>query len=59
MGSVILSLAVSVLLGCIAWVVFGAKLKLNEDKTVNEALNLVTYIGMLILPIFAIVFAVS
>jgi hypothetical protein len=54
--AVVLTLVVSFLCGGVAWLVIGSKLSLNEDKDVNEVLNLLAYVGVVLLPIFFAVF---
>ncbi len=34
----------------------GSRLRLNEDKDVNEVLNLITYVGVVLIPVFLGVF---
>lgn len=56
MIAVVLTLVVSFLCGGVTWLVIGSKLSLNEDKDVNEVLNLLAYVGVALLPIFFGVF---
>jgi len=56
MVAVILSLVISFLVGGTIWLTAGSRLRLSEDKDVNEVLNLIAYIGMALLPVFFGVF---
>ena len=56
MVAVILSLVISFLIGGTIWLTAGSRLRLSEDKDVNEVLNLIAYIGMALLPVFFGVF---
>jgi hypothetical protein len=56
MIAVVLTLVVSFLIGGSAWLMVGSRLRLNEDKDVNEVLNLITYVGVVLIPVFLGVF---
>ena len=56
MIAVILALVISFLIGGVAWLLAGSRLKLNTDKEVNEVLNLIAYVGIALLPVFLGVF---
>ena len=56
MVAVVLSVVIAFLLGGSTWLVAGSRLPLNEDKDVNEVLNLVAYVGSALVPAFLAVF---
>ncbi len=56
MVAIVLTLVVSFLFGGVIWLAAGSRLRLHEDKAVNEILNLVTYIAAALLPVFVVVF---
>jgi hypothetical protein len=56
MVAVVLTLVVSFLVGGTIWLLAGTRLPLNEDKDVNELLNLVAYVAAALPPVFALVF---
>lgn len=56
MAAVVLTVVISFLVGSSTWLALGSKLPLNEDKEVNEVLNLVVYIGIVLVPVFFGVF---
>ena len=56
MSAVVLTLVVSFLIGGSAWLMVGSRLNLNDDKDVNEVLNLVAYVGVALVPVFLGVF---
>jgi len=56
MVAVILTLVVSFMIGGIVWLTAGSRLPLNQDKDLNEVLNLIAYVGMALLPVFFGVF---
>lgn len=58
MVAVVLTLVLSFLVGGAAWLLIGARLRLNEDEEVNEVLNLVAYLALALGPMFALVFYV-
>jgi hypothetical protein len=58
MVAVVLTLVVSFLVGGTIWLLAGTRLPLNEDKDVNELLNLVAYVAAALLPVFVLVFFV-
>ena len=53
---VVLTLVLSFLVGGCAWLLAGSRLPLNEDKDVNEVLNLLAYVAAALLPAFVLVF---
>ena len=52
MVAIVLTLVVSFLIGGTAWLVVGSRLPLNDEKDVNEVLNLVAYVASLLPPVF-------
>jgi hypothetical protein len=56
MVAVVLTLVVSFLVGGTTWLLAGTRLPLNEDKDVNELLNLLAYVAAALPPVFALVF---
>lgn len=56
MVAVVLSLVMAFLVGGSIWLLAGSRLRLNEDKAVNEVLNLVAYVAAALLPMFGLIF---
>lgn len=56
MVAVVLTLVLTFLVGGTVWLLAGSRLSLNEDKDVNEVLNLVAYLALALVPMFAVVF---
>lgn len=56
MVAVVLSLVMAFLVGGSIWLLAGSRLPLNEDKAVNEVLNLVAYVAAALLPMFGLIF---
>ena len=56
MVAVVLTLVFAFLAGGTVWLVAGSRLPLNEDKEVNEVLNLIVYVGSALVPVFLAVF---
>ena len=56
MVAVVLTLVLSFLVGGGLWLLLGSRLPINEDKSVNEILNLMAYVAGALLPAFALVF---
>ena len=56
MVAVVLTLVLSFLVGGVVWLVAGSRLSLNPDKEVNEVMNLVAYVAVSLVPMFALVF---
>ena len=54
MVAVILTLVLSFLVGGSIWLLAGPRMSLSTDEHVNEVLNLLAYVGMALLPVFAI-----
>ncbi len=60
MAALVLSLASSVVLGALVWLIFGPRLKLSEEQIQNEVLNVLCYIGItfaIVLPIVVFILA--
>ncbi|MYD43036.1 MAG: hypothetical protein F4W90_03985 [Gammaproteobacteria bacterium] len=60
MAALILSVAASVVIGALAWLIIGPRLKLNEDPVQNEVLNVLSYMGIaavFVLPL--VIFVIS
>ena len=55
MVAVVLTLVVSFLAGGTIWLLVGTRLPLNEDKDVNEVLNLVAYVAAALPPVFVLI----
>ena len=51
-----LTLVLSFLVGGTVWLLAGSRLPLNADKDVNEVMNLLAYVAISLVPMFAIVF---
>ncbi len=58
MAAAALTLALSFVVAGALWLGVGVKIKLNEDKQVNDLLNLALYYFVSLPVVFAIVFAV-
>ena len=56
MVAVVLTLVLSFLVGGGLWLLLGSRLTLNEDKSVNEVLNLIAYVAGALLPAFSLIF---
>ena len=56
MVAVVLTLVLSFLVGGGLWLLLGSRLALNEDKSVNEVLNLIAYVAGALLPAFGLIF---
>ena len=56
MVAVVLTLVLSFLVGGGLWLLLGSRLPINEDKSVNEILNLMAYVAGALLPAFGLVF---
>ena len=56
MVAVVLTLVLSFLVGGVVWLVAGSRLSLNPDKEVNEVMNLLAYVAVSLVPMFAVVF---
>ena len=56
MVAVVLTLVLSFLVGGSVWLLAGSRLPLNADKDVNEVMNLVAYVAVALVPMFALVF---
>ena len=55
MAALILSVAGSVVLGALVWLIAGPRLKLNEEPVQNEVLNVLCYMGVAFVIIFPLV----
>lgn len=58
MAALILSVAASVVVGALVWLIIGPRFKFNEDPVQNEVLNVLCYMGIAALIVFPIVFFV-
>ncbi len=56
MVAVVLTLVVAFMVGGSIWLMAGSRLPLNEDKSMNEVLNLVAYVAGSLLPVFGLIF---
>jgi len=56
MVAVVLTLVVSFMVGGTLWLLLGSRLPLNDDREVNEVLNLVAYVAAALFPVFGLVF---
>ena len=55
MGALVLTIAASILLGCLLWLIVGPRIRVTEDKTVNEVANVFIYVVGSIVVLFPIV----
>ena len=58
MASILLSAALSVVVGLVVWRTAGSRLALNEQLQANDALNIVVYITIGFAILFPVVFFV-
>ena len=56
MAAVVLTLTLTVILAGSAWLILGSRLRLHEDPRQNEVLNLLSYGGIVLVPVFLVVF---
>lgn len=55
MGALILTAAASILLACLVWLIIGPRIRMSDDKVVNEVLNVILYVIVSIVVLFPIV----
>ncbi|MCY4093955.1 MAG: hypothetical protein OXG05_02370 [Gammaproteobacteria bacterium] len=55
MAALILSVAASVVIGALIWLIVGPRLKLNEEPVQNEVLNVLCYMAIAFVIIFPLV----
>ena len=58
MGLIVLSIMLSVILGCIAWLILGEKFPLKAEDKWPVTNNIVCYSAMLIVPVYLAIFFV-
>ena len=58
MAASVLTLVITLMAAGGVWLVFGARLKLSEDRQVNDLLNLGAYYFMGLPVVFVVVFAI-
>lgn len=56
MAAIVLTLTLTAILAGILWLVLGSRLSLHEDPRQNDVLNLLALAGMVLVPIFVMVF---
>ncbi|MCZ6870713.1 MAG: hypothetical protein O7G84_14515 [Gammaproteobacteria bacterium] len=56
MAAVILTLVISFMAAGVLWLVAGGRFQLDDDVQQNDILNLAIYTGILIVPVFLLVF---
>ncbi len=56
MAAVILTLVISFMAAGVLWLVAGDRFQLDDDVRQNDILNLAIYTGILIVPVFLLVF---
>jgi hypothetical protein len=56
MAAVILTLVISFMAAGVLWLVAGDRFQLDDDVQQNDILNLAIYTGILIVPVFLLVF---
>ena len=56
MAAVILTLVLSFMAAGVLWLVAGDRFQLDDDVQQNDILNLAIYTGILIVPVFLLVF---
>ncbi len=60
MGIMILSIILSMVLGCVTWLIIGSKFPLNEPDTgkLPALNNIVVYFLMLLVPVYLLIFLI-
>ena len=58
MPAVLLSIVLSMLIGGVLWMLLGSRIRLQDDKTANDAANFGAYCLAVLLPVFVFVFYV-
>lgn len=58
MAAVVLTLLVSFMGAAVLWLVAGDRFHLDDDVQQNDILNLAIYAGILVVPVFMLVFFV-
>ena len=56
MAAIVLTLTLTAILAGILWLILGSRLSLHEDPRQNDVLNLLAFAGMVLVPIFVMVF---
>jgi len=56
MGLIVLSIMLSIILGCCVWLVLGDKLPFKEEQKWPPLNNIVCYAGAVFLPIYLAIF---
>jgi cytochrome bd-type quinol oxidase subunit 2 len=56
MAAVVLTLTLTAIIAGAAWLILGNRLALHEDERQNEVLNLLSYGGIVLVPVFLVVF---
>ena len=56
MGVLILTLVLSILLGCTTWLVIGDRLPPKDEHKWETHINIAIYIGVLLVPIYVVLF---
>ena len=58
MAAAVLTLVLTLMVAGGLWLAAGARLRLNEDRQVNDLFNLVAYYFLALPVVFAVVFAI-
>lgn len=58
MALMLLSIFVSLILGCLLWVVLGERFPLNDDIKLPPLNNIVIYTLLAIIPVYLIIFSI-
>ena len=56
MAAIVLTLTLTAIVAGIVWLILGSRLSLHEDPRQNDLLNLLAFAGMVLVPIFVMVF---
>ena len=56
MGLIVLSIMLSIILGCCVWLVLGDKFPVNEEQKWPPLNNIVCYAAIVFLPIYLAIF---
>lgn len=58
MGIMVLSIVLSMVFGCVSWLVLGEKFPLNEDQKLPPLNNIVIYTLCLLVPVYLLIFVI-
>ena len=56
MGLIVLSIMLSIILGCVAWLAVGDRFPINEEQKWPPLNNIVCYAGVVFVPVYLAIF---